>query len=122
MKMTVKFYEYPEPFSTYKEACLWVGQNIVKHEVEIGETLWKITKVNEGDYPTFRLELYCTIDASETCKNFCDHCKEFHSAFFLNQQYNCDACNYTAFKKQMEQKLKIKKDYRVEKLGYMLEE
>jgi len=124
MKMSVKFYE--RSFSDYssKEAylstCRWAAENVVKREVEIGETFIKITKVKDADSPTFKLELYATLDSSEVTSGFCDRCKEFHSLFYMNQQYNCDACNYTAFKKQMELKLKIKKEYRAKLItGYM---
>lgn len=127
MKLVVKFYQ--RDFSgegsktTYLEACKWVAKNVISKEVEIGgDTFWRIKKVKDADLPTFRLELYAMLDSEESTKGFCNRCQEFHKAFYLNQQYNCDACNYTAFKKQMEQKLQIKKAWRKERLSYILKD
>lgn len=92
-------------------ACKWLAQNVVS-KVEVGETLVKIKKVEGTDLPTFKVELYICLDSEDLEKTFCASCKQFHQAFYINEQVNCEACNYTAFKKQMEEKLKIKKDYR----------
>ncbi|MCX7924150.1 MAG: hypothetical protein N3B21_19400 [Clostridia bacterium] len=127
MKLSVKFHqeEFSDELSgkeAYLKACRWVAENVIRNEVEIGETFWKIEKVKEASLPTFRLELYATLESGECTKSFCDRCKEYHSSFYLNQQYNCDACNFTAFKLQMEQKLRIKKAYRKERLGRLVGE
>lgn len=122
--MIIKFFE--KQFSdenskdAYLKACKWVVKYIIS-KVEIGETFWNITKVNDADLPTFNLALYAALNPDEVNSSFCDRCKEFHKSFYINQQYNCNTCNYTAFKKQMEQKLNIKKNYRKKRLRYILD-
>lgn len=127
MKLAVKFYqktftakEDESPNDLYARVNKWIARNLIK-KVEIGETFWNVSKQN-ADLPTFKLELYALLEQEEASKGFCDRCREFHSSFFLNQQYNCDACNYVAFKKQMEDKLRIKKAWRKEKLNAIINE
>lgn len=122
LKVTVKFFEKLFTGETSKDAylnaCKWVAKHVVS-KVEIGETFWKTEKI-EADLPTFKLELHAMLDAEESTKGFCDKCQEFHRSFYINQQFNCDKCNYTAFKKQVGQKLIIKKDWRLERLNAIL--
>jgi hypothetical protein len=125
VKIAVKFYqktftasEGEKSNDVYNRLNTWLARNIIK-KVEMGETFWKVEHV-KADSPTFTLELWTMLDAEEGTKGFCERCREFHSSFFLNQQYNCDACNYIAFKKQMDQKLNIKKAWRKEKLGHII--
>lgn len=105
----------------YARVNKWVADYIIK-KVEVGETFWRVSKVSDSDLPAFKLELYALLDSEEASKNFCNRCKEFHSSFYLNQQFNCDACNYTAFKKQMKEKLQIKKEWRKSRLKLALED
>lgn len=104
----------------YMKACIWVAKNILSKQVEIGETYWKIAKVENADCPTCHLELYAMLDTKETEKSFCQSCKDFHCKFYINEEYNCNSCKMQAFKKQYENKLKIKQQYRKERLNNML--
>lgn len=126
MEVMVKFYERDfsssESKNAYLKACKWVAKHVISKEEELGITYYRITKSNESEKPTFTLELYCSIPTAEHQESFCRACKEFHSKFYINQQFNCDKCNHNAFKKQIRQKLNIKKNYRKEKLGYITED
>lgn len=123
MKMATPFYKhnFSDEISkqAYLKACKWLAENVVS-KVEIGETFWKITKVEDASLPTFKLELYALIDTEDNIKAFCERCKEFHRVFYVNQQFNCNSCNLMAFKNQMDEKLKIKKSYRQERLKHAL--
>ena len=123
MLYTVKFYEKEFRSSNrkdaYLKACKWVAQNVMAKETEIGETIWKIAEV-KPDYPVFKLELYCTIDSDEHNSKFCDLCKKFHTAFYVNEEYNCDRCNKKVFEERMNEMLIIKRQYRKERLNYAI--
>mgnify|MGYP000998550713 CR=1 FL=1 len=122
----MQFYQTSFTGKTAKEAylrsCKWVAKYVISKEVEIGgETFWKTEKILDADSPTVKLELYAMLDLEDSTKNFCTKCQEFHNLFYMNQQFNCNKCNYTAFKKQMYEKMTIKKNWRKEKLNYILE-
>ena len=120
MNMVVKFFEIQfsgeNTKEAYLECCRWIAENVLKVKVETGDILEKITKVSDTSFPTFKLELYATLDEKKFREGFCNRCQEFHKAFYLNQQYNCDACNMVAYLKQMEERLKIVKGYRKDQL------
>lgn len=104
----------------YLKACKWAGKYIIG-KVEIGETFLRYEKVEDASLPTIRLELYCVLEEGELRKNFCNRCEEFHKAFYINQFYNCDRCNVRTYLEDNERKLKIKKNYRKERLEYLME-
>lgn len=115
MKLATKFFETTFEGETsreaYSEVCRWVADNVVKKD-EIGETFWKIEKVKTAGLPTFKLELYATLESKDLKDSLCTRCQEFHKLFYLNQQYNCDACNMVSYLKQAEEKLRVKKHFR----------
>ena len=123
MQNAIKFFSKTFTGETTKEAYLkasnWVGKFIFS-KVEIGETFWKIEKINTN-FPTVKLELYAMLDPSETEKSFCNRCQEFHKSFYINQDYNCNACRMQAYNKNVKDKLNIKRGFRQERLRYLLE-
>lgn len=104
---------------TYLNVCKWVAKNIVS-KVEIGETFWKIEKVSKSNLPAFRLELYAVLSEKEIQEKFCDKCRSFHSSFYINAQVNCSVCQMQNYIGGIAQKLEIKKNYRKEKLKFLL--
>lgn len=107
--------------TAYLKACKWAAQNIIS-KVEIGETFWRIEKVKDADLPTCRIVLYAMLEDTDITESFCKACKSFHTAFFVNQEFDCNRCKMQAYKKQIQQKLDIKKAYRKEKLKHVLDE
>lgn len=104
-------FEDEDSKAAYLKACKWLASNIIS-KVEVGEMLYQVVKVKDTDLPTFEVRLYISLDEGEFVKSTCDRCREFHSLFYLNQQFNCDACNMQAYRKQLETKLKIKRSHR----------
>lgn len=125
MKLTIKFweekFEHENSKEAYLSACKWAATNIV-NKVEIGDTFWRIIKVEGASLPTFKLELFCLIDEGAHRKEFCDRCKEFHHSFFVNQFYNCNSCNMITYSKSLEKRLNIKKQFRKERIRFVLDE
>jgi hypothetical protein len=110
MKITQKLYSKTfvsdTAKSAYLKACKWVANNVL-NKVEIADMMWNIKRI-EANLPTFKLELYVAIEESEFEAGFCERCKEGHTAFYLNHQYNCQRCNMQAYKAQIIEKLNIK--------------
>lgn len=123
INITEKFFEveFKDESSkqAYLQACKWLATNMVS-KVEVG-ILYKIVKKIDADLPTFKVELYCSLELSKLKKEFCTRCKEFHKSFYINQEYNCNACKLKAFLVGSSQKLGIKRSYNKERLSYLLD-
>ena len=98
--------EYDDLKAAYLKACKWVSTNVIsaKHK----NVVWKIEKYSDS---VIRLKLYCELDTDAEFNSYCKMCKEFHTSFFLNDQYNCDACKLKSFLIRMSEKSKISKEY-----------
>ena len=105
--------------AAYLKLCKWMGENIVNHDV-LCNTYIHIDKYMEEQIYVYKLSLYASISEHESRHEFCNACKEFHTKFYINQQYNCDKCNMTARMKDVETKLLIKKEYRKETLKHKM--
>lgn len=100
----------------YMKACKFVASNVISNgsKVEAKRVAWDITKECDGSddsLPTFRLTLYYKFDDTEFMKQTCKACKEFHNAFFINENFNCDRCNKVGYEKNIKQKLLIGSEY-----------
>lgn len=126
MEYCAKFFEKEftatESKKAYLKACKWVAVNVINKVTDIGETTWNITKVYEDeDKTTFKLTLYCTLGLEDEHKKFCENCKQMHSLFYVNEEYNCSRCNMITFYKRSKDRLEIKVGYRKERIGFLLE-
>lgn len=111
-KFFQKIFQHENSKKAYLEACKWVAINIVSiTESDLHDTYWKVTR-EKSEIPTFKLELFASLEEHALEEHFCNVCKEFHNKFYINQEYNCAHCNRTAYMKQAENKLRIKKNYR----------
>jgi hypothetical protein len=93
----------------YLKAVKWYSSNIIsKDELSKG-----ITCSFEKDYtnkqsPSIILHLYANIELDVVEKRHCDICKETHSSFYMNSEYNCDRCNMKAYQRRQDKSLKTK--------------
>lgn len=99
----------------YLKACKFVASNIVSKgsKVEVSKVTWDVTPVedaNEG-LPTFQLSLYYKFDDTEFMKQTCDACKQFHSSFFINENFNCNRCNKAGYEKNVSKRLTTGAEY-----------
>ena len=42
--------------------------------------------------------------------------EQMHSAFFINENYNCNQCSYNGYKERLKQALRLSKEYCREKI------
>ncbi len=114
----VKEFSGDDTKQAYLKACKWVAKNVIS-KVEIGKnTLIKYIK--NADLPTVTVELYCVFDEKETGEKYCNICKEFHKTFYINQEYNCNACKMKGYMATIDKKLLIKMNYIKQRLSYVL--
>ncbi len=115
MKIGTKYFDISFVADTAKEAylkaCKWLANYIINDKV-LSESVYKFIKVREDAFETeFRLEVYCVVDSTDIQKRFCAVCKEFHSAFYVNFNYDCNKCNMSAFRDRLNEAIAVKKTY-----------
>ena len=126
MYISVEFYrrrfKAKTPKAAYLKACKWIARYVVGKRVEAdAEITYSIKLVEEkAGLPTYELVLRCNIDVKQVRKGFCEACEQFHHSFYINDQLNCTSCKMQAYLAQSKQKLLVKKQYRKERLKYLL--
>ena len=71
---------------------------------------FKIERASGTDN-TFIFTMFTNLDLGEEQRNFCKVCKEFHSSFFINENYNCQRCNLKTFLERAKNKSQISKGF-----------
>jgi len=95
----------------YLKACKWLAINVLNKIEIIGDLTYGFKKVETDGFPTFTLEIYGVFDDDKLQKSFCRKCQEFHHAFFINQQYNCNSCNMIALREQKKKELRVRRQF-----------
>lgn len=125
MKITASF--FTKKFANtskkdaYMDAAKWIASNVIKHQDELGETLFNITEVKDADFPTYKVTLYCMMDEEERKEKFCNICKQYHKSFFINEEFNCSRCNMLTYRQRCEESLGQKKSYRRERIKFRID-
>lgn len=101
----------------YLKACKWVAKFIVSKE-KLENSFIQYRKSKEAN--EVFVDLYAGLSEEEINESFCKKCKEFHTAFFVKNSLDCSQCKNTAYRNQVEDKLKIKKTYRKEQLRKLI--
>lgn len=52
------------------------------------------------------INVYYLYDSEEVEKRHCDICRETHDLFYCNRQYNCNQCEFAAYKQRAEEQKK----------------
>ena len=116
-----KTFAHEDKKEAYKRATNWIAKYIVTSRDDNKETIFKIEEIKNTAVPTFKVILMCSLETKDEEDSFCESCKSYHKAFFINQEYNCNACKYKAFLNRMSDKLSVKMNYRRDKLKHKLE-
>lgn len=99
----------------YMKAIKWYATNVISKD-ELHNVQVKIVKDTKGQYPTVTLHLYVALEEKEISERHCKVCKQMHSAFFINESYNCNQCSYNGYKERLKQALRLSKEYCREKI------
>lgn len=55
------------------------------------------------------IDIYYLYDSAEVEKRHCDICRETHDLFYCNRQYNCNQCEFAAYRNRAEEQELIMK-------------
>lgn len=114
MKLAMKIASKSYTASSRKEAYLKGMKDLAKYIVMDNISV-KVEKV-PGQENSLVFTLFTNIDAGHEINNFCKMCREIHTAFFINEDYNCSRCNLRTFTSREEEKLRISKGFYKRKL------
>ena len=68
-------------------------------------------KIDRKDNDTFIFTLFTNLDLTKDKNQFCVLCKQYHTSFFVNEEYNCSRCNLNTFLKREEKKIRVSKNF-----------
>lgn len=109
MNITMKVKSFVFESSDEKEAYLKGCKNLAKYIASKKYKNLSFSVERVGNSCVFNV--YTTLNMNPDQKNFCDLCKEMHSSFFINEEYNCKRCNLKAFLEREDKKLRISKSF-----------
>lgn len=104
----------------YLKACKWVSTNVISKD-ELARNTMVHYKKEECQLPTITVTLFAIINEAEVRKRHCKICKETHGLFFINENCNCSWCNSSAYQKRIDEVVKRKKEFCLEKLNFQEE-
>lgn len=115
MYLTNRICSFVVEANSKKEAYIRGCKRAAKYiaSVEYKNISCKIDRISDS---SFKFILFTNIDISEEMKRYCDMCKSYHCAFFVNEEYNCSRCNLKTFFDRTKKKADISKKFYEEKI------
>lgn len=112
MNATMKIKSFIVKGDSEKEAYLKGCKKFAKYMASkkyerISFTIERDTKRENA----FIFSAFTTFNLGEEQRNFCKMCKEMHSSFFVNEEYNCSSCKLHSFFERTAQKMRISRSY-----------
>lgn len=107
----------------YLRACTWYAKYVMNKnsKVEVTKVLFKAEMIEGRDSPTCKLELYTLFDDTDFNKGRCDACAQFHSLFYINEQYNCQKCSQSGYRADLDKRTGRIADYYKQQLNATLQ-
>lgn len=96
--------------AAYMNACKWYATNVLSKD-ELHNVQIEFEKNAKGEFPTVVIHLFAILSEDELRERYCKLCRESHSLFYMNQNYNCNRCEAKAYQKRTDEMLKIKLEY-----------
>lgn len=92
----------------YMSACKWAASNIYSNPdfAEIITVSYKKIGING-----IKLEVYLKSDMDREYKSFCQKCVALHNIFYSTEKHKCNGCKADAFKKILENSLKVQGNF-----------
>ncbi len=121
--MTDKFFslefEDDDKKKAFRKATNWIAKNVMSKSDD-DKITYRIEFLKGKIKHTFKVHLYCSLDITEEQNRFCEVCKKYHKSFFINQEYNCNACKVKAYHSRVDERMSIVRTYRKEKIRYQI--
>lgn len=111
MNLTAKIKSFTISADSEKEAYIKGCKNLAKYMAskKYSNLSFKIERTQVPN--EFIFSMYTNIDLGEEQRKFCSICKEVHSSFYINEEYNCSRCNLRTFLTRAEEKARISKSF-----------
>lgn len=94
----------------YIKATRWFYEKMMTVEQASGIHV-EFRKLKGAEYPTVEAIVYIALDEQEVKDNNCSVCRETHNAFYFNYDTSCSSCIAEAYRKRMQDRLKVKAAY-----------
>lgn len=117
---TQEFISSKSKKDAYLKACKFVATKVLNKKD--ADKILINTKIIDNSEDSFKCEvtLYISIDETESRNKFCDICKEFHHSFYINQDFNCNACKMLSYRKRLEAQISNTANYKKQHIKYLL--
>lgn len=96
--------------TAYMDACKWYATNVLSKD-ELHNVQIEFEKNSKGEFPTVVIHLFAVLSENELRDRFCKLCREAHSSFFMNQNFNCNRCEAKAYQQRTDDMLRVKLEY-----------
>lgn len=106
--------------SAYMNACKWYATNVLSKD-ELHSVQVEFEKIT-SEFPTVVIHLFAVLNEDELRERYCKLCKESHSLFFMNSNYDCNRCNANAYQKRADEMIGVKTLYYRELLSKVVKE
>lgn len=96
--------------AAYMKACKWYATNVLSKD-ELHNVQIEFEKNAKGEFPTVVIHLFAVLSENELRERYCKLCRESHSLFYMNQNYNCNRCEAKAYQVRTDDMLRVKLEY-----------
>ena len=96
--------------TAYMNACKWYATNVLSKD-ELHNVQVEFEKDSKGEFPTVVIRLFAVLKENELRERYCKICRESHSLFYMNQNYNCNRCEAKAYQQRTDDMLRVKLEY-----------
>ena len=96
--------------AAYLNACKWYATNVLSKD-ELHNVQVEFEKNDKGEFPTVVIHLFAVLSEDQLRERYCKLCKESHSLFYMNQNFNCNRCEAKAYQQRTDDMLRVKLEY-----------
>ena len=114
IKYSKEFFSKKFTAETMKEAYMsavkWYSTNVISKD-ELHNVQVEFIKEPNDEFPSITIHLYAVLNEDELRERYCKLCKESHSLFYMNSNYNCNRCEAKAYQARTDDMLRVKLEY-----------
>ena len=114
IKYSKEFFKKKFTALTMKEAYMaavkWYATNVISKD-ELHNVHVEFEKTKDEQFPTVTIRLHAILSEDELRERYCKLCRESHSLFYMNSNYNCNRCEARAYQARTDDMLRVKLEY-----------
>lgn len=96
--------------AAYMKACKWYATNVLSKD-ELHNVQIEFEKDSKSEFPTIVIHLFAVLSEDQLRERYCKLCRESHSLFYMNSNYNCNRCEAKAYQQRTDEMLRVKLEY-----------